>query len=138
MLCEPIPEAGGERKKRKLLPLEMFIYGIFLPAVLFAHPHRNSLLAYALALFLSLSMVGTMIALAVMAARRTDEFQRKVLTQAMLWGTGGTLAINTVSGLLEFFTDAPQLPVLASFPIFLVIFMTAKAMLFRRYRVDHE
>lgn len=137
MLCESVVEAGG-RKKRKLLPLEIFIYGVFLPAVLFAHPQRNSLRAYAFALFLSLSMVGTMIALAVMAARRTDEFQRKLLTQAMLWGIGGTLSINTVSGLLEFFTDAPQLPVLASFPIFLVIFMSAKTLLFRRYRVVDE
>jgi hypothetical protein len=36
--------------------------------------------------------------------------------------------------LLEFFTDAPKLPLLASFPIFLVIFMTAKTVLLRRYR----
>jgi hypothetical protein len=137
MFCEPI-EGDGARKRRRLVPLEIFIYGVFLPAVFFAHPQRNSLGAYALALFLSLSMVGTMIALAVMAARRTDEFQRALLTQAMIWGTGGTLAINTVSGLLEFFTDTPQLPVLASFPIFLVIFMTAKTVLFRRYRVGNE
>jgi len=30
------------------------------------------------------------------------------------------------------------LPVLASFPIFLVIFMSAKTVLFRRYRVGNE
>jgi len=137
MLCEPIAGAGTGRKKRKIA-IEVFIYGVFLPVVLFAHPQRNSLRAYLVALFLSLSMVGTMIALAVMAARQTDEFQRKLLTQAMLWGIGGTLSINTVSGLLEFFTDAPQLPLLASFPIFLVIFMTAKTVLFRRYRIGDE
>jgi hypothetical protein len=137
MLCEPIPGVGGGSKKRKVA-IEAFIYGVFLPVVLFTHPQRNSLRAYVVALFLSLSMVGTMIALAVMAARQTDEFQRKLLTQAMLWGIGGTLSINTVSGLLEFFTDAPQLPLLASFPIFLVIFMTAKTVLFRRYRAGDE
>jgi len=138
MLCEPIVGDDGGRKKRKLVPLEVFIYGVFLPAVLFAHPHRNSLGAYALALFLSLSMVGTMIALAVMAARRTDEFQRTLLTQAMLWGITGTLSITTVWGLLQFFTDVWQLPLLSAFPIFLAIFMTAKTVLFRRYRVGNE
>ena len=137
MLCEPIAGVGGGRKKRKVA-IEVFIYGVFLPAVLFAHPHRNSLGAYVFALFLSLTMVGTMIALAMMAARQTDEFQRTLLTQAMIWGIGGTLSINTGSGLLEFFTDAPQLPLLASFPIFLAIFMTAKTVLFRRYRTRDE
>jgi len=133
MLCETVPRVGTFSKKRKVA-IEVFIYGVFLPAVLFTHPHRNSLGAYALALFLSLSMVGTMISLAVMAARQTDEFQRALLTQAMIWGIGGTLSINTVSGLLDLFTDAPKLPLLASFPIFLVIFMAAKTVLFRRYR----
>jgi len=83
-------------------------------------------------------MVATIVTLAIMGARRTDEFQRALLTQAMIWGIGGTLSINTVSGLLEFFTDAPQLPLLASFPIFLVIFMTARTVLFRRYRNGME
>ena len=88
MSCEPIPGVGGGSKKR-MVAIEVFIYGVFLPAVLFTHPQRNSMSAYALAIFLSLSMVGTMIALAVMAARQTDEFQRKLLTQAMIWGIGG-------------------------------------------------
>ena len=39
---------------------------------------------------------------------------------------------------MEFFTDLPQLPLLASFPIFLVIFLTAKTVLFRRYRLVEE
>jgi hypothetical protein len=138
MSCEPIPGVGSGSKKKRMVAIEVFIYGVFLPAVLFTHPQRNTMSAYALAIFLSLSMVGTMIALAVMAARQTDEFQRKLLTQAMIWGIGGTLSINTVSGLMEFFTDLPQLPLLASFPIFLVIFLTAKTVLFRRYRLVEE
>ncbi len=137
MLCTSILKPGSGRKRRTIA-IEVFLYGIFLPMVLFAHPHRNSLSAYVFALLLSLGMVGTMIALAVMAVRQTDEFQRAVLTKAMLWGIGGTLSINTISGLLEFFTDARPLPLLASFPIFLVVFLSAKAWLFRGYRIGNE
>jgi len=143
MICSSaaVPNRRNNNRRglrRRLIPLEVFIYGVFLPLILFAHPHRNSPQAYALALVLSLGMVGTIVALAVMGARRADEFQRALLTQAMLWGIGGTLSINTVSGLLEFFTDAPKLPLLASFPIFLAIFMTSRAVLLRRYWNGNE
>ena len=73
-----------------------------------------------------------------MAARQRDEFQRMLLTQAMIWGICGTLSITTVSGLLDLFTDLPQLPVLSAFPIFLAISMTAKIILFRRNRAADE
>ena len=66
MECDSTAEGrrNGKRKMdRKLLPVQLFIYGIFLPAVLFAHPARNSVKAYMLALFLSLTMVATIILL---------------------------------------------------------------------------
>jgi hypothetical protein len=138
MACDSIAQPGKRQMRRKLLPIELFIYGVFLPLVLFAHPPRNSPSAYALAIILSLTMVATIIKLAFMAARQTDEFQRTLLLQAMLWGIGGTLSITTVWGLLEFFTDAWQLPLLSAFPIFLVITVTAKFILFRRNRAADE
>lgn len=141
MVCDSSADANRRSKRameRKLFPVELFIYGIFLPFVLFAHPARNSFKAYFLALFLSLTMVATIIALGVMAARRTDEFQRMLLTQAMIWGICCTFAITTVWGLLELFTDVRQLPLLSAFPIFLAITLTAKFILFRRNRPVDE
>jgi hypothetical protein len=141
MTCEPTTGSGQSGKRgqeRKLLPVQLFIYGVFMPLVLFAHPVRNSVKAYVLALVLSLTMVATIITLGFMAARQTDEFQQKLLMQAMLWGICGTLSITTVWGLLEFFTNVWQLPLLASFPIFLVITMTAKWVLFRSNRPVDE
>ena len=141
MVCDSNTEAKRRNKRemqRKLFPVELFIYGIFLPFVLYAHPARNSTKAYVLALLLSLSMVATIIALGVMAARRSDEFQRLLLTRAMVWGICGTLSITTVWGLLEVFTNVRQLPLLSGFPIFLAITMTAKFILFRRNRPVDE
>jgi hypothetical protein len=135
-----IPARCGNKRQmqRHLLPIQVFIYGVFTPAVLFAHPVRNSAKAYALAIFLSVTMVATILRLGFLTVQRTDEYQRLLLTRAMLWGICGTLSITTVSGLLELFTDLPQLPVLASFPIFLAITMTAKAVIFRRDRAVDE
>jgi hypothetical protein len=101
-------------------------------------PAKNSALAYAFAIGMSLSFSAMIVILARVTLRQRDEFQRKLLMEAMLWSIGATLVLTTVWGCLEVFTNAPHLTVLWNFPIFIVIMATVKVTLFRRNRAGTE
>jgi peptidoglycan/LPS O-acetylase OafA/YrhL len=114
------------------------IFMLFDFVTMFIKPVKDTPLAWTLDLGTGISMVAMLIAAAVGLARQRDEFQRKLLTQAMIWGTGGMLAITTVWGLLEVHTSIPRMDVLVNFPIFIAITAIAKVTLFRRVPVSEE
>jgi peptidoglycan/LPS O-acetylase OafA/YrhL len=101
-------------------------------------PAKDSAAAWGLDLVAGVSMVAMLVAAAVGLARQRDEFQRKLLTEAMMWGVGGMLAITTVWGLLEVHTSIPKMEILMNFPIFMVITAIAKVVIFRRNPVGSE
>jgi len=117
-----------------------FILLYFVSYLFFSHGHpaHNSARAYVQVGCLGVSMVAMIIALAVFTMRQRDEFQRQLLMLAILWGLCGTFAITTVWGMLESLTDVPRLPIVASFPIFIVIMAITKVTLFRRNRAADE
>ena len=114
------------------------VYMLFYFVMIYSKPSWNSPLAWALDLGDGISMVAMLIAAAIGIAKQRDEFQRKLLTQAMIWGVGGMLAITTIWGLLEVHTSIPQLNILYNFPIFIVITAIAKLTLFRRNPAGEE
>jgi peptidoglycan/LPS O-acetylase OafA/YrhL len=114
------------------------VYMLFYMALIFIKPVKDTPLAWALDLGNGVSMVAMLIAAAIGLARQRDEFQRKLLTQAMIWGIGGMLAITTVWGLLEVHTSIPRMDVLLNFPIFIVITAIAKVTLFRRNPIGEQ
>jgi hypothetical protein len=114
------------------------IYMCFSYALTFAKPERDSPTAWAVDLGAGVSMVAMLIAAAVGLARQRDEFQRKLLTEAIMWGTGGMLAITSIWGLLEVHTSIPKVDILVNFPIFVVITGIAKVALFRRNATVEE
>jgi len=140
MICDVSTETKRRARRevqRKFGAVYLLYLGFYL-LYNFSHPARNSALAYVLLACVSLSMVAMVVTLAVVTTRHRDEFQRQLLMQAILWGVCGTFAITTVWGMLETFTDLPRLPILATFPIFIVIMAAAKLTLFRRYRAANE
>lgn len=102
------------------------------------HPAKNSPLAYALAIGMSLFLSTMIFILVGFSNRQRDEFQRKLFMEAVLWSTAATLALTTLWGCLETFTNAPHIPILAIFPIFIVIMGIARVTLFRRNPVGQE
>jgi hypothetical protein len=140
MLCDSSTEAKRltrREMRRKFFP----IYSLYLICFLFYNfrpPDRNSPYAYLLAISMSVSMIGMIVALAIATNRQRDEYQRQLLMQAMMWGIGGSLSITTIWGLLETLTAVPHMPVLMNFPIFLSIAVIAKVILFRANRPVDE
>ena len=101
-------------------------------------PAKDSTAAWVLGLAAGISMVAMLVAAAVGLARQRDEFQRKLLTEAMIWGVGGMLGITTIWGLLEVHTSIPKMDILMNFPIFMAITAIAKVVIFRRNPVGSE
>jgi hypothetical protein len=114
------------------------IYMLFYVTLIFSKPIKDSPLAWILGLGNAISMVAMLIAAAICLARQRDEFQRKLLTQSMIWGIGGMLAITTIWGLLEVHTSIPQMDVMLNFPIFVIITAIAKVTLLRRNPASEE
>jgi hypothetical protein len=64
----------------------------------------------------------------------TDEFQRAILIQSMLWGIGITLALSTAWGFLENVGALPHFPLYLIFAVFCGAFGLAQPFVKRRYQ----
>ena len=68
--------------------------------------------------------------------RETDEFHRKVQTEAMMMGIGALLAVAMTWGMISMFTDFPELPFFYAIPIFYASYGIAAAYLGRKYKAS--
>lgn len=90
--------------------------------------------AWILAMAPALPLLGVIVVMGLYLNEETDEFQRRVLIESILWGLGLTLAGLSVWGFLEVYVDAPKLPTFWAFPIFCMAMGLAQPFIRRRYR----
>lgn len=64
----------------------------------------------------------------------TDEFQRHLFTQSILWGVGGIMVLTSVWGWLQIYTHLMYFFTIWTFPFFLVFQSVAWSVLRWRYR----
>jgi hypothetical protein len=96
--------------------------------------HLKGLPAYVVAVLPSLPILWFIVEMGRFLAAEKDEFQRNLLVQCLLWGTGGTLAMTTVWGYLEDYAHAPHLNLIFVFPLFCLFMAVAKFLVQLRYR----
>ena len=96
------------------------------------HPH--GVLAYLIAMLPALPIGGALVGTGVYLGEEKDEFQRNLLVQALLGGTGGILAATTAWGYLEDFAHAPHLDLVWVYPAFWLFAGISYAVVWRRYR----
>jgi hypothetical protein len=109
-------------------------------AVLFAvtwtfrnHPPEGAL-RYLLAAAPALPVIGGIGVMGYYLVDEKDEFQRMVLTRAMLWATGITLSAVTVVESVWRFIPLEHPPLFSAFTLFVVVFGAAHPLLRWRYR----
>lgn len=100
----------------------------------FENLHLAGLVVYLLALVPALPMVGSLAVVGLYVVEEPDEFERSILFQSVLWGSGGALAVSTVCGALEEFAGAAHRSAFYSY-LFFWIFMAISGVIIRmRYR----
>lgn len=96
--------------------------------------HLAGAMAYLFATLLALPVIGLIVAFGFYLAEETDEFQRNVQVQSLLWAIGTTFVVTTFWGFLELFGLAQHFNPFNVFLLFLFSKGISGALVNRRYR----
>jgi hypothetical protein len=112
------------------------LLSLYIPAWLLHHfnIHPTGFLAVMCALVFTSPILAGIAVFAIYLGEEKDEFQRTILSRAMLWGTGVTLCVTTVWGTLENFGVVPALRANLVIVLFTIPYLIALKILHRRYR----
>lgn len=103
-------------------------------AVVFRHSHPHGVLSYLVAVLPALPIMGALVYTGVYLAEEKDEFQRNLLVQSLLGGTGGILAVTTAWGYMEDFAHAPHMDLVWVYPLFWLCAGISYVIVKARYR----
>jgi hypothetical protein len=96
------------------------------------HPH--GVLAYLVSILPALPIIGALVYTGVYLAEEKDEFQRNLLVQSLLGGTGGILAVITAWGYMEDFAHAPHMDLIWVYALFWVFAGVSYCVVCARYK----
>jgi preprotein translocase subunit SecY len=103
-------------------------------AVGFRLSHPHGVLSYLVAVLPALPIMGALVYTGVYLAEEKDEFQRNLLVQSLLGGTGGILAVTTAWGYMEDFAHAPHMDLVWVYPLFWLCAGISYGIVKARYR----
>ncbi len=105
-----------------------------LAAMVFRFGHPHGIPAYLVAFLPSLPIMGALAGTGMYLGEEKDEFQRNMLVQSLLGGTGALLAATTAWGFMEDFAHAPHLHLAWIYPAFWVFAGISYGVVWWRYR----
>ena len=117
---------------RVMTSMAVYVVALLSDVWLFKHHPPQSLAKYFLAILPALPLVAVVLHLGVYLAEETDEYQRSLMVEAILWGTGGTLVIASVWGFLENLAGVTHVEAYWGVVIWLFLFGLARC--FRPWR----
>jgi hypothetical protein len=134
MECLTKTPAARTYLRRFLAAMTVYVGLVACDGLLFRRYHLTGAVAYVFAVLPALAILGQMAAVGLYLREETDEFQRSLFTQCMLWGLGGVLAVTSVWGMLESYTRVAHLQPIWVFPIFWFFVGVSSPILMWRYR----
>jgi hypothetical protein len=138
MNCAPKNPAMRRFSRRFLIAMVCYATTLILALLARKHLHPNLVMAGLLAIATAIPVVAVIACVGLYLKEETDEFQRQLLTQNILWSTGCTLTSTTIWGLLELFTPVPRLEAFSIFSLFWVFFGIFTVFLNMRYRSSND
>ena len=134
MDCTPVTKAGRRYVYRLFPTMFTYVAFLFFAKWTFRHLHPTGILVYLLAVLPALPLVGSLVVVGLYIAEESDEFERSILIQSMLWGFGAALAIGSVWGCLEDFANAPHRSAFYAYLSFWVVNAISQSVIRLRYR----
>ncbi len=134
MRCYPTTKAGRRYIYRLAPTMALYLLFLFIAQWTFHHIHPTGLVVYFLAMLPALPLIGSLAIVGLYIAEESDEFERSIIVQSMLWGLGGTLSVSTIWGSLEDFASAPHLSTFYVFLFFWIFMGISQPFIRMRYR----
>jgi hypothetical protein len=134
MQCYPSTKAGRRYIYRLAPTMVVYLVFLFIAQWTFHHLHPTGIVVYLLAVLPALPLVGTLAIVGLYIAEESDEFERSIIVQSILWGLGGTLAISTIWGFLEDFAKAPHISTFYVYVFFWIFMGISQPFIRMRYR----
>ncbi len=89
MLCMPMSKAGRRYTYRLAPTMALYVIFLFIAQWTFHHLHPSGIIVYLLAVLPALPLVGSLAIVGLYIAEESDEFERSIIVQSMLWGLAG-------------------------------------------------
>jgi hypothetical protein len=134
MQCFPATKAGRRYIYRLAPTMAIYLLFLLIAKWSFHHLHPTGLVVYLLAILPALPLVASLAIVGLYIAEESDEFERSILVQSMLWGLGAALAIGTIWGSLEDFAGAPHLSTFYVFLFFWIFMGISQPFIRMKYR----
>lgn len=134
MPCMPNSKAGRRYIYRLAPTMLLYLVFLFIAQRTFHHHHPTGLFAYFLAVLPALPLIGSLAVVGLYIAEESDEFERSIVVQSMLWGLGGALSVCTVWGFLEDYVNAPHISGFYVYFCFWIIMGISQPFIRMRYR----
>ena len=134
MKCAPVTKAGRRYIYRLAPTMAVYLLFIFIARWTFHHLHPAGFVVYLLAILPALPLVGSLAVVGLYIAEESDEFERSILVQSMLWGLAGAFSISTIWGSLEDFAKAPHISTFNVFLFFWIFMGVSQSFIRRRYQ----
>lgn len=126
--------AGRRYLKRFIPTMVAYIVLVFGASFVFDQLDLAGPVAWALAIAPAIPILGVIAVMGLYLKEETDEFQRNILVESMLWGFGLTMAVTSVWGFAEIYVHALPLPAFWVFPMFCMGMGLSQHFIRRRYR----
>lgn len=134
MTCPPLTPATRRYLSRLAPTSVVYVAVVFLTKWVFHHLHPTGLTVYLLAILPAIPMVASLAIVGLYVSEESDEFERSILVQSILWGLGGALAVSTIWGTLEEFAQAPHHSSFYAYLFFWIFMATSGVVIRLRYR----
>jgi len=134
MLCYPLSKAGRRYIYRLAPTMFLYVVFLFIAQRTFHHHHPTGWVVYLLAILPALPLVGSLAIVGLYIAEESDEFERSIIVQSMLWGLGAALSVGTIWGFLEDFAQAPHISMFYVYFCFWIVMGASQPIIRMRYR----
>lgn len=134
MLCAPRSKAARRYGYRLAPTMALYVLFLFIAEWTFQRHHPTGFVVYLLAVLPALPLIGSLAIVGLYIKEESDEFERSVLVQSMLWGFAGSLAISTIWSFLEDFAQAPHISTFYVYVMFWIFMGVSQPFIRRRYR----
>ena len=134
MLCSYKNPAQRRYVIRMWISAALCVLFSVVAALVFRISHPHGVLAYLVAVLPALPILGALVYTGLYLTEEKDEFQRNLLVQSLLGGTGGILAAITAWGYMEDFAHAPHMDLVYVYPLFWVFAGVSYGLVKARYR----